>query len=135
MIYNGGLMLTRLRYFDVERRRPGLPEGVAALVESLEAERTVVRLVNTSAFAVKKVLIQAGMFGEHRFTEVRYRERISNYPAPVVDYAPESLQSEERRAVKGHPQSLYDTGLYDPDYRVLDGFCKGTLRHLAPGGS
>ena len=98
MIYNGGLMLTRLRYFDAERRRPGLPEGVAALVESLEAERTVVRLVNTSAFAAKKVLIQAGMFGEHHFTEVRYRERISDYPAPVVDYAPGPLQSEERRA-------------------------------------
>ena len=35
--------------------------------------------------------------------------------------------------IKGHPQSLYDTGLYDPDYRVLDGFFKGALQHLAPG--
>ena len=31
----------RLRYFDVRRRCPGLPEDVGVLVEKLEAGRTV----------------------------------------------------------------------------------------------
>src|SRR5207247_3957806 len=49
-IYNGGLLRARVRYFDVARSRPGLPRDVSALVERLEAERTVVELVNLSAF-------------------------------------------------------------------------------------
>ena len=43
LLYNGGLLLARLRYFDAQRRRPGLPPDVAALVETLEARRTVVQ--------------------------------------------------------------------------------------------
>ncbi|NLG27991.1 MAG: hypothetical protein GX557_08775, partial [Chloroflexi bacterium] len=42
-LYNGGLLITRLRYWDAVRRRPGLPPDVAALVEELQPERTVVR--------------------------------------------------------------------------------------------
>ena len=38
------------------------------------------------------------------------------------------------RWIKGEPQSLYDTSLYDPDCRVLDGFLKAAPRHLASGG-
>ena len=45
-MYNGGLLMARLRYFDPQRRRPGLPSDVAALVESLADERAVLHLVN-----------------------------------------------------------------------------------------
>ena len=38
IVYNGGLLTARVRYFDAERRRPGLPPDVAALVETLEAD-------------------------------------------------------------------------------------------------
>ena len=35
----------------------------------------------------------------------------------------------------GHPQTLYDTAIYDPDFRVLDGFFQGVADHLAPAGT
>ena len=69
LIYNGGLLMSRLRYFDFNRRRPGLPKDTAALVETLEANRTVVRLVNLSPFETRDMVVQGGAFGEHRFSE------------------------------------------------------------------
>jgi hypothetical protein len=86
-IYNGGLLHVRLRYYDAERRRPGLPEDVAALVEQLTADRTVVRLVNLSPVASRTLLIQGGGFGEHRFKEVKYQRRTSEYPGWMGGYA------------------------------------------------
>ncbi len=71
-IYNGGLLRARVRYFDLDGRRPGLPADVAALVERLEPERTVVHLVNLSASRTRRLIVQAGAFGEHLFTQARY---------------------------------------------------------------
>jgi len=59
---------TRVRYFDSEKRRPGLPADVAALVEQMTADRTVVTLVNVSPVHQRKVIVQAGSYGEHEFT-------------------------------------------------------------------
>jgi hypothetical protein len=58
----------RLRYFDPDGRRPGLPADVAALVESMTGEETVVTLVNTSPVHARRVIVQAGAYGEHEFT-------------------------------------------------------------------
>ncbi len=58
----------RLRYFDPDRRRPGLAPDVAALVEQLADDRTVVTLVNISPVHARRVIIQAGSYGEHQFT-------------------------------------------------------------------
>jgi hypothetical protein len=69
-MYNGGLLLVRVRYFDPDRGRPGLPEDVAALVERIEPEHTVFRLVNLSALSTRTVIVQAGAYGEHRFTQI-----------------------------------------------------------------
>ncbi len=71
-IYNGGLLRARVRYFDFDRQRPGLPPDVAALVEKLEADRTVVQLVNLNITEPRRVIIQAGAFGEHQFTTAKY---------------------------------------------------------------
>jgi len=68
--FNGGLLMARVRYFDVDRQRPGLPEDVAALVTKLEKNRTVLQLINLNAFENRNVLIQAGAYGEHEFTNV-----------------------------------------------------------------
>ena len=76
-LYNGGLLLARLRYFDVQRRRPGLPPDVAALVEKLEDQKAILHLVNLGATQDREVLIQAGVFGEHNFTRVVYQQRRS----------------------------------------------------------
>ncbi len=80
IIYNGGLLHCRLRYFDAARKRPGLPPDVAALVSKLEADRTVVELVNLSPFEPRSVLLQAGGFGEHHFETVRYTAQMNDYP-------------------------------------------------------
>jgi hypothetical protein len=58
----------RLRYFDPDRRRPGLPADVAALVEKMTANETVVTLVNVSPVHTRRVVVQAGAYGEHQFT-------------------------------------------------------------------
>jgi len=59
---------SRLRYFDPERRRAGLPQDVAALVHSLEDDSASVTLVNLSDSEAREVVVQAGGYAEHRFT-------------------------------------------------------------------
>ena len=86
IIYNGGLLHCRLRYYDADRRRPGLPKDTAALVSKLEADRTVVDLVNLSPFNTRTVVLQAGGFSEHRFESVRYDKRASDYPGDGQAY-------------------------------------------------
>ena len=63
-VYNGGLLRASVRYFDRERRTPGLPEDVAALVDELAADRVGVQLVNLNASESRSVIIQAGAYGE-----------------------------------------------------------------------
>jgi hypothetical protein len=86
-IYNGGLLHTRLRYYDVKRKRPGLPEDVGALVEKLEADRTVVRLVNLSPNEERELVVQAGAFGEHSFGTATFEKRTSQWPGELGGYA------------------------------------------------
>lgn len=73
-VYNGGLLRAQVRYFDPERGRPGLPPEVAALVEELKAEETVIHLVNLSPIETRRLLVQGGAFGEHRFTRAQFQE-------------------------------------------------------------
>jgi hypothetical protein len=73
-IYHGGLLHTRLRYFDPARKRSGIPPDVAALVFRVTGDEVGIRLANLHPTEVREVIIQAGMFGEHRFTTVRYEE-------------------------------------------------------------
>ena len=72
-IYNGGHLQARVRYFDMEKARPGLPEDVAALIEKLEADRTVLNLINLSVCDTRKLIVQAGAFGQHEFTQVNFK--------------------------------------------------------------
>lgn len=94
IVYNGGLLIAPLRYFDADRLRPGLPEDVAALVESVRADEVVVTLVNLSPFATRRVIVQAGSFGEHRFTTASYDQRTSEYPSSQKRYAPPAVTTE-----------------------------------------
>ena len=47
----GGLLNARLRYFDPDRKRAGVPEDVAALVSELSDTQTTVTLVNLNPIA------------------------------------------------------------------------------------
>ncbi len=65
-ITHGGLQYAAVRYFDADAQRPGLPAGVAALVDNVTGERVSVTLMNTSD-TDRNVVLQAGSFREHRF--------------------------------------------------------------------
>lgn len=66
----GNLLHARLRYFDPERRRAGLPLDVAALVDSLDDQSVSVTLVNVSQTRERSVVVQGGSYGEHTIVEV-----------------------------------------------------------------
>jgi hypothetical protein len=59
----------RVRYFDPQRRRAGLPPDVAALVEKFDATSTTLMLVNTNQVEPRTVRIQAGAYAEHQILE------------------------------------------------------------------
>jgi hypothetical protein len=82
--YWGGVLHCRLRYFDPERRRAGLPADVAALVEQLSADATVLRLVNVNPVEPRTVILQAGGYGEHQFTHVVHDGREIRVDAPCL---------------------------------------------------
>jgi len=56
----------RVRYFDPARRRAGVPEDVAALVEKLTDDETTLTLVNISPTQAREVLVQGGAYAEHQ---------------------------------------------------------------------
>jgi hypothetical protein len=73
--YQGEVLHARVRYFDPVRRRPGLPEDVAALVDSLEAASTSIILVNLSPTEPRTLIVQGGGYGEHVCEQVATGER------------------------------------------------------------
>ncbi len=81
IIYHGGLLHTRLRYFDADARRPGLPPDVAALVRAIDPDSVTLTLTNTSPLRERRVTIQAGAFGEHMFTTLT--DLAVETPSPV----------------------------------------------------
>ncbi|MET8846999.1 hypothetical protein [Amycolatopsis sp. NPDC004625] len=72
VLYNGGLQQARVRYYDAEAARPGLPPSVAALVSRIDPEATVVDLVNLDPRADRTVIVQAGAFGEDTIRTVHH---------------------------------------------------------------
>jgi hypothetical protein len=58
---------SRVRYFDPDKRRSGVPENVGALVEKLTADSVTVTLVNTNQVVPRNVMVQAGGYAEHQF--------------------------------------------------------------------
>jgi hypothetical protein len=94
IVYNGGLLQTAVRYFDLERRRPGLPLDVAALVTRLDESGVSLHLVNLSPFATRDLIVQAGAFGEHQFARATYDVRTSDFPGERTQYAAPELRVE-----------------------------------------
>ena len=68
-VYHGGMIHAAVRYFDPTAKRPGLPPGVAALVDQVETDHIHLQLVNTDAVQSTEVLVQAGGCAEHSFTD------------------------------------------------------------------
>jgi hypothetical protein len=71
----GSILHCRVRHFDPDRRRAGLPEDVAALVETLTADETQLVLVNVNPSEPRTVIVQAGGYAEHQITSVVQDDR------------------------------------------------------------
>src|SRR5205807_2561730 len=81
---DGGLLNARLRYFDPERRRAGVPPDVAALVSEMTDTQTVVTLVNLSKTHPRTVIIQGGAYGEHQIESVTAGGKTTKVQAPLL---------------------------------------------------
>lgn len=68
-ISHGGFQHATLRYYNAATERPGLPEGVSALVHDISPTSAQVTFVNDSD-STQQIVIQAGAFQEHGFTSV-----------------------------------------------------------------
>jgi hypothetical protein len=73
---------TQLRHFDPDRRRAGLPQDVAALVERIRPEAVTLTLVNTSPFHPRTVTVQMGAYAEHHAVSVMLADRTFPIDAP-----------------------------------------------------
>jgi hypothetical protein len=85
----GNSLVARLRYFDPEKRRPGLPVDVAALVTRLTADEADVTLVNVNQLHARALIVQGGAYGEHTIAAVKIgdEETSNNTPRVRVDVA------------------------------------------------
>ena len=68
----GEMLHSYLRYFDLDSRNPGLPQGVAALVTSIGGDTVQIEIVNTNLFENRSMVVQGGAYGEHVITDVTY---------------------------------------------------------------
>jgi hypothetical protein len=73
---------TQVRQFDPDRRRAGLPEDVAALVERIGPAVVTVALVNTNPFQYRTVTVQMGAYAEHHANTVVVGDRTFPIDAP-----------------------------------------------------
>jgi hypothetical protein len=73
---SGDVLRSQVRYFDPDRRRAGLSEDVAALVEKIDRDSLTLTLVNTSRAASRRLIVQMGAYGEHQATSLRVGNRL-----------------------------------------------------------
>jgi hypothetical protein len=66
----GTLLYSRLRYFDPENRRAGIPQDVAALVDGWGPDSLTVTLVNLNPTLARSVIVQGGAYAEHQIVSV-----------------------------------------------------------------
>ena len=86
----GAPLYCRVRHFDPEKRRAGLPQDVAVLVDSLSAVKTGMTVVNLSPVDARLLTVQGGAYAEHRIDAVTIngkREAVSG-SALTVQIAP-----------------------------------------------
>jgi len=88
----GNILHCRVRYFDPILKRVGLPDDVAALVEKITSEGIELILVNTNPVQSRKIILQAGAYGEHQFRTVEWNnQRMAvNNKNVIIELAPGS---------------------------------------------
>jgi len=74
-----------VRYFDPLKRRAGVPDDVAALVDKLTADSVSLTLVNVNQIEPRTVTVQAGGYAEHQFTSVQFNQTRRQIDRPFVN--------------------------------------------------
>lgn len=69
-ISHGGLQHGKVRLFDGQKERPGLPDDVGVIVDAISPTSVSLKAVNLSTTEARQLVVQAGAFGEHNFTNV-----------------------------------------------------------------
>ena len=78
----GSPLHCRVRYFDPDRRRAGIPADVAALVDTMSGDQITLTLVNVNQVEDRSVIVQGGGYGEHRIKSVTVDGRVSKVDGP-----------------------------------------------------
>jgi len=81
---------TRLRYFDHIKRRAGVPEDVAVLVDRMTDKTVRLNMVNLNALESRAVIVQGGAYGEHQLVAVteNQNQTLINDPYFTITLAP-----------------------------------------------
>ena len=81
----GALLFCRLRYFDPERRRAGIPPDVAALVDSWTDDGLTVTYVNLNPVFARVLVVQGGAYAEHQIVSVSDGKATTPVNAPYFN--------------------------------------------------
>jgi methylase of polypeptide subunit release factors len=107
----------------------GTGTGVVALLAARSGAARVVA-IDVSARAVENARVNAARLGLGGVVDVR--EAADLFEA--VEGERFGIITFNAPWIEGEPRTPYDAALYDPGFRVLDGFLAGARAHLAPGG-
>ena len=72
----------RLRYFDPQRRRAGIPLDIAALIDTVKDDRVAVRLINVSQTEPREFIVQCGAYAEHQCFRIELDGRSIDVDSP-----------------------------------------------------
>ena len=78
----GSPLHCRVRFFDPERRRAGIPEDVAALVDRMTDDEVNLTLVNINQVEQRDVIVQGGGYAEHQLASVTVDGTVSPVDGP-----------------------------------------------------
>ena len=81
----GGPLHCRVRWFDPQTRRAGVPQDVAVLVDEMTDEQFSLTIVNLSPVASRDVVMQGGAYGEHLLTQVSAGEKTISVNSPLLN--------------------------------------------------
>ena len=79
----------RLRYFDLDERRAGVPPDVAALVEQMSDDSVTVQLVNLDPVSSRRVVVQGGAYAEHELQRVTVGDQTIDVPGDGTHFTVE----------------------------------------------
>ena len=82
---SGDVLRSQVRYFDPDRRRAGLAQDVAALVEKIEPGGVTLTVTNTSTVAARRLIVQTGAYGEHQTVSVTAAGKAFQINAPYFE--------------------------------------------------